>query len=141
MPACAGIFNDWIDATPWMPRVHEHEDVTRYYWDHVFAHHTLTVAETTSQKIAGYIGTDKETMVTALYLAPDSRGQGLGHILLDCAKRSHPERLELWTFVANAGAQRFYRREGFSEVRRTDGDNEEHLPDVLFRWPAPEERH
>lgn len=42
--------------------------------------------------------------------------------------------VELWTFVANTGAQSFYRREGFAEMRRTDGDNEEHLPDILYRW-------
>jgi hypothetical protein len=43
----------------------------------------------------------------------------------------------LWTFVANAGARRFYAREGFVEARRTEGENEEGLPDVLLTWRAP----
>ena len=42
----------------------------------------------------------------------------------------------LWTFVANAPARRFYAREGFVEVRRTGGENEEGLPDVLLKWRA-----
>ena len=35
----------------------------------------------------------------------------------------------------------FYRRHGFTEVRRTDGaDNEEHVPDVRMVWGAHPER-
>ena len=45
--------------------------------------------------------------------------------------------LNLWTFQANGGAIRFYLREGFREVERTDGAaNEEALPDVRMRWEA-----
>ncbi len=41
-------------------------------------------------------------------------------------------------FDSNAGAQRFYARHGFGEVRRTDGsDNEEREPDVEMAWPDP----
>ncbi len=43
-------------------------------------------------------------------------------------------RLKLWTFQANEDARRFYIREGFREVRMTDGDNEEGLPDVMLEW-------
>ena len=45
--------------------------------------------------------------------------------------------LRLWTFASNTGAQRFYERHGFVEVRRTDGrDNEERAPDVLYAYRA-----
>jgi hypothetical protein len=45
--------------------------------------------------------------------------------------------LQLWTFVSNLGAQRFYLRHGFVEVERTDGAaNEEHAPDILYEWSA-----
>ena len=50
------------------------------------------------------------------------------------AKARRPEGLTLWTFVANEGARRFYAREGFVEVGRTEGENEEGLPDVLLAW-------
>jgi hypothetical protein len=36
--------------------------------------------------------------------------------------------------VANEGARRFYARQGFVEIGRSEGENEEGLPDVLFRW-------
>ena len=48
-----------------------------------------------------------------------------------------PHGLRLWTFASNTGAQRFYARHGFVEVRRTDGrDNEERAPDVLYAYCA-----
>ena len=55
--------------------------------------------------------------VTSLFVA--RTGQGLGKALLDRAKAGR-DRLQLWTFVANDGARRFYRREGFRELGRTD---------------------
>ena len=41
---------------------------------------------------------------------------------------------QLWTFAANTGARRFYERHGFVATRRTDGDNEEGAPDILYVW-------
>ena len=65
-----------------------------------------------------------------------SPARGIGAALLEHAKRERPDGLELWTFVSNAGAQRFYERHGFVEVRRTDGaENEERAPDILYVWP------
>ena len=47
----------------------------------------------------------------------------------------------IWTI--NNGTLRglLYRRHGFTEVRRTDGaDNEEHVPDVRMVWGSHPER-
>lgn len=127
--ACATIVNDWIDTRPWMPRVHTRRDVEAFYRDFVFARRRVWVV---GDPVAGFMALDSgEGVVTALYVA--RTGQGLGRILLDHAKRGR-DALDLWTFQANEGARRFYAREGFIEVRRTDGDNEEGLPDVLLRW-------
>ena len=61
-------------------------------------------------------------------------GQRIGHRLLRDAQKQETA-LELWTFQANEGAQRFYLREGFKEVERTDGQgNDEKLPDIRYRW-------
>ena len=50
------------------------------------------------------------------------------------AKARSP-RLELWTFQANTRARAFYAREGFAEVKLTDGQgNDEELPDVRMVW-------
>ena len=67
--------------------------------------------------------------------SPSLTGRGIGSALLAVAKRERPQGLRLWTFQSNTGAQRFYERHGFVEVRRTDGrDNEERAPDVLYAY-------
>ena len=132
-PACAAILNAWIDETPWMPRVHPHEDVDRHYREFVFQKRKVTVAE--DDALSGYLALDKEEgFITSFFLKAEARGAGVGKRLLDDAKAG-AEMLQLWTFAANEGARRFYLREGFAEVDRSDGDNEEGLPDILYRWP------
>ncbi len=126
---CADILNDWIDDRDWMPRVHSREEVRQFYKDFVFVTRDVWVA---GDPVQGFIGLDPDTQfVTTLYTARP--GQGIGKRLLDHAKTLH-DRLELWTFQANDGARRFYKREGFAEVELTDGDNEEGLPDVRLTW-------
>lgn len=76
--------------------------------------------------------------VDKLYVDGPARGRGLGKLLLDHAK-GQVARLGLWTFQANTGARRFYAREGFCEVRLTDGaGNEEKLPDAWLAWERTE---
>lgn len=71
--------------------------------------------------------------LTALYLAPDARRCGLGARLLEAA-RAGQDVLDLWVFAANTSARAFYAKAGFTELQRTDGDNEEGLPDIALRW-------
>ena len=128
-PACTSILNDWIDAMPWMPRVHPPDDVERHYRKSVLPQQRVFVAETDG-RVVGFVAVAADgERVDALYLALEARGQGHGPKLLDAVQEG-PQRL--WTFQANEGARRFYLREGFREVRRTEGDNEEGLPDILF---------
>ena len=131
--ACAAIFNAWVDATDWMPRVHPARDVERHYREHVLPVCEVTVAEA-GGTVVGFLALDGEGFVAGLYLAPEARGRGVGAALVAAAKARRPEGLTLWTFAANEGARRFYAREGFREVGRTEGDNEEGLPDVLLAW-------
>lgn len=126
---CAAILNAWIDDTPWMPRVHPAEDVDRHYREFVFKAREVWVA---GDPPAGYIALAPEDFEITSFCARHP-GQGVGRDLLDHVKRSF-DRLSLWTFMANSGARRFYAREGFREVERTEGDNEEKLPDVKFAW-------
>lgn len=130
-PACAAILNAWIDDRDWMPRVHTPEEVEAFYADFVFVHRMVWVV---GAPVAGFVAMDEaEDMVTALYVAVP--GQGIGKALLDHAKAGR-RGLELWTFLANEDARRFYAREGFREVHQTPGHNEERLPDVLLKWEA-----
>lgn len=133
MRACADILNRWIDATAWMPRIHDHADVERYYRDTVFPERTVFVAER-DERIAGFMALSSDHYVTALYIDTPDRGIGIGRDLLGTAKTLSPRELNLWTFEANGDAQRFYENQGFSALRRTDGDNEESLPDILYHW-------
>ena len=133
--ACAAILNDWIDATEWMPRIHSLDSVRWFVRDVVFAMRRVWVAEAANGQAIGFLALDIEATITAFYVAANARGHGIGRRLLDAAKREESS-LELWTFQPNTGARRFYEREGFHEVRRTEGDNEEGMPDMLLRWNA-----
>jgi ribosomal protein S18 acetylase RimI-like enzyme len=59
---------------------------------------------------------------------------GIGRALVDDVKAVEPE-ISLWTFQANTRAIAFYRREGFAEAERTEGQrNDERLPDIRMIW-------
>ncbi|MEO0542709.1 MAG: GNAT family N-acetyltransferase [Pseudomonadota bacterium] len=133
--ACADILNAWIDETPWMPRVHSHQDVVRHYSELVLVKRHVLMACSSGGEVEGFAALDcDDSFVTALYVAADARNKGVGGQLLDATKKMMSQRVSLWTFIANHRARRFYAREGFFEVRRTNGDNEEKLPDVLLTW-------
>ena len=93
----------------------------------------------------------EDAWVHSLYVDPALVGRGIGSALLDLAKSLRPDGLGLWVFVSNDGAQRFYARAGFGEVRRTDGsDNEERAagrrdglagPGVAGRDASTDRRH
>ncbi len=56
-------------------------------------------------------------------------------MLHSAGARTARPRLERWCFEANAGARRFYERNGFRALRHTDGaGNEEKMPDILYGW-------
>lgn len=79
---------------------------------------------------------DEVHWIERLYVAEHAVGTGLGSALLSFALLPEQRRgriVRLWTFQANAGARRFYERQGFVPVRFTDGrDNLERCPDVLY---------
>lgn len=139
MTACGQILNDWIDETPWMPRLHSHDDVIRHHRDFVFTNRTVTVVEGPQASVQGFAATSSDGFITGFYLARHARRKGLGKMILNHIKDRSPGGLNLWTFVANSGARTFYEREKFKEIRRTEGENEENLPDILFAWQAKDE--
>jgi GNAT superfamily N-acetyltransferase len=73
--------------------------------------------------------------IRLLYTRADRIGMGAGTQLIDAAKASGVDALELWCFQANERARRFYEARGFRAIRFTDGaDNEERMPDIRYRW-------
>ncbi len=133
--ACAAINDAWIAATDWMPRVHPPDAIARFYRAQLFVVCRVLVAERDGL-VAGFLAVDGEGLIAALFVAEKARGGGIGGALVAAAQALRPEGLSLWTFVANAGARRFYARHGFVEAGATGGDNDEGLADVLLTWRA-----
>lgn len=116
------------------PPIHSDDEVRAWFAEVVLAERVTWVAEVDGA-VVGLLVLDGP-WVDQLYVDPARTGQGLGSRLLERAKAEGPEGLDLWTFQANTGARRFYARQGFAEVARTDGDNEEGAPDVRLAWPG-----
>lgn len=83
--------------------------------------------------IAGYAALSPG-WVEQLYLRPGRWRRGIGSALMRHAQALHPDGLQLWCFQINHRARAFYLSHGFREQSRTDGDNEEREPDMLFAW-------
>jgi GNAT superfamily N-acetyltransferase len=72
--------------------------------------------------------------VEQLYVRPGWTSQAIGSRLLGRAMADQRS-LQLWAFVTNTGARRFYERHGFVAVEETDGSaNVERAPDVRYEW-------
>jgi GNAT superfamily N-acetyltransferase len=116
------------------PPTHTDDEVRSWFSTHVARELELWVAESEHGGLLGILVLDGE-WIDQLYVDPANTGCGIGLLLLDVAKRERPNGVQLWTFVSNRGAQRFYERHGFVEIRRTSGtDNEEHAPDILYAY-------
>jgi GNAT superfamily N-acetyltransferase len=129
--AVGAILSEFVDTSDWMPRIHTRaEDIA--HAARMIDLGRVHVAEDNGTVIGFYARNGDD--LDALYVIEEKRGQGVGAALLRHAQ-SAVDRLELWTFQANEGAQRFYLRHGFVEVQRTDGSgNDERLPDIQYEW-------
>jgi GNAT superfamily N-acetyltransferase len=136
--AVAAILSHFIDTTDWMPRLYTRAEELSFAGIMVDRGWVLVVTpEGNGAEIAGFMALDAG-FIHALYVAQAQRGQGVGQRLLNHAK-AVSNRLELNTFQANTGAQRFYARASFREVGRGDGCgqgsvNDEGLPDIRLIW-------
>jgi ribosomal protein S18 acetylase RimI-like enzyme len=114
--------------------VHTDEDVRDWIANFVIPKLEVWLAESADGEIVAMLVLEAE-WIDQLYVDPGFAGIGIGTQLLDFAKRARPQGLRLWTFVSNEGAQRFYERNGFKEVERTDGSqNEERAPDIQYEF-------
>lgn len=129
--AVGGILSEFIDTTPWMPRIHTRAQDLQHA-GYMIAQGWVQVVEA-GGAVVGFLSRDG-AKVHALYVAAHARGQSHGSALLKAAQRD-ADHLSLWTFRHNTGAQRFYLAHGFVEVERTDGAaNDEGLPDIRYAW-------
>ena len=141
MPALARLYRRTVRASlPFVPELHTAEEDAWWFAERLYAANQVWLTETPDGP-EGYVAF-RADFIEHLFIQPQSQGARLGALLLNKAREA-TEELSLWTFQANLRACRFYERHGFVAVAETDGaDNEEKLPDVLYRWrrdgpPAP----
>lgn len=122
---------------PQVPVVHESSEVRRWMADEVIGHSDVWVAEVDGV-VTGLMVLSHERdggWLDQLYLDPSWMGRGLGDRFVDLARRRCPAGVQLWTFQSNGPARRFWERHGFVAEESTDGrGNQEHAPDVRYRW-------
>lgn len=133
MTALARLHRRTVETSlPFVPHLHTPEEEAWWFAERLYPTNQVWLAEA-GQGPEGYIAF-RADFIEHLFVRPESQGAGLGLTLLDKAKAEADE-LSLWTFQQNLRARRFYERHGFFVVTETDGrDNEEKLPDVLYRW-------
>jgi putative acetyltransferase len=136
LPACAAIINDWIDATPWLPRRLDHEAIAALFEPTLLQRRAVWVAEAAG-RVVGYLSAAPDGFVPALYLAAAARGQELGRRLLGAAKARFSGGLSLDCWVPNDAALRFYLREGFVEDEAGyRAETDDGVPTRRLRWRA-----
>lgn len=129
-PDIARVLRDALSSFRWMPVLHTPAEDLAFVAHHVLPQQQVTVAEVEGS-LVGFVAVEGE-WVQQLYLEPKWTGRGIGRRLLADATRQMPF-VKLRCFQANAGARRFYEREGFGADSFGDGStNEEGLPDILF---------
>jgi len=124
-------------ALPGLREAHSEAEVARWIATTLMRTHWVMVAEQDDTPV-GYIGFGEDArhgpMVLHLYLAPAWCGQGIGARLLEAASAALGPRLSLHCIARNAAALRFYERQGFRVIARSDGaGTEEGEPDLLLR--------
>jgi putative acetyltransferase len=134
--AIANVYSASFRLLTFLPMLRTIEDYRWFIANVIRKECEVTVAEDETGIVAFLARKGKE--VRLLYTRPDRIGMGAGTQLIDAAKSSGIDALELWCFQANERARRFYEARGFHAIRFTDGaDNEERMPDVRYRWDLP----
>lgn len=129
----AGVFTASFRLLTFLPMLHTETENHSFIANVIFRDCELVVAEDESGIVSFLARRGGE--VRLLYTRPDRIGCGAGTVLIEDAKKSGVNSLELWCFQANARARRFYEARGFRAIRFTDGsENEEKTPDLRYRW-------
>jgi GNAT superfamily N-acetyltransferase len=116
------------------PPVHSDDEIREWIKNVVIPEREVWVAASGDGQVLAMLVLDGGWL-DQLYVDPGWTGNGLGSHLVQLAKSRRPAGLQLWTFVTNQAARRFYERHGFVVAELTDGSgNEEKQPDVRYVW-------
>ena len=137
----AAVADVWLAAfaaTYDFPHAHTDDEVRSWIRDELLPASETWLAIDPDGSVAGFMALGPD-MLDHLYVRPGRTGTGIGSRFVRLARTRRPDGLDLYTFQVNAGARRFYERHGFAAVDFDDGArNEEHQPDVRYRWrPEP----
>lgn len=120
---------------PFAPSAHPEPDVRQWVRSALLPTMRVVVWEEQKTVVAvlAMSAERSESWINQLYVLPGWNGRGIGTKLLLHAHLVLPQPIRLYTFQENAGARRFYERNGYKAVEFTDGQgNEEKCPDVLY---------
>ena len=120
---------------PFAPSAHPEYEVRQWVRDHLLRTNRVVVWEEDGSIVAVLATTEEPTVswINQLYVLPGWNGRRIGTSLLQHAHGTLPKPIQLYTFQENAGARRFYERNGYEAVQFTEGQsNEEKCPDVLY---------
>ena len=133
MPAVARLHRHTVATSlPFVPHLHTPAEDAWWFAERLYPANQVWLFDDEAGP-AAYIAF-RPAFIEHLFVRPDQQSRGLGAQLLARAQEGSDE-LSLWTFQQNHRARAFYERHGFAAVTFTDGaDNEEKLPDVLYRW-------
>lgn len=127
-PVMAGIVAGWVSETEWAERLHNVEALEAMFLEALPSREAWVAGE----PVQGYLSLDPATSrIGGLYCA--TRGRGLGHALMERAKAGR-DRLWLHVYERNAGARRFYAREGFVERERHLPEPPSSLVEIRMEW-------
>lgn len=119
---------------PGLREVHSDEETFEWMRNVVFPRQSVQLA-LLRDEIVGFAARDG-AWLTQLWVKPGWTGHGIGQRLLDVMLEEAAKMtttLRVYTFQRNAGARRFYERNGFVAVTFGDGTgNEEKEPDVMY---------
>jgi GNAT superfamily N-acetyltransferase len=119
------------ERLPWLAGLHTPEQDRAFFCGHVYS--ACTVWGALDGEMAGFIAW-RDGWIEHLFVHPSQQGRGIGSALLHEAQVRQTS-LQLWTFVRNTRARRFYEHHGFVACEQTDGSgNEEREPDIRYAW-------
>lgn len=125
---------------PFAPLAHTDDEVRAWVRQVLLPSEAVTVA-IVDDRVVGVLAVAQQhgaSWITQLHLHPSHVAQGIGSRLLAYAVVTATPPIRLYTFQQNAGARRFYERNGFVPIEFTDGSaNEEKCPDVLYELASP----
>ena len=120
---------------PFAPSAHPDSDVRSWVRTRLLPTNRVVVWEESGIVVAVLATSEEPTCswIDQLYVLPGWNRKNIGTKLLQHAHSALPKPIRLYTFQQNAGARRFYERNGYTPIEFTDGRaNEERCPDVLY---------